>query len=859
MAPLTPLSERASVLALPASEVVRGARDPRAGRASEGSGGWRARLTIRAGPRTLRSLRPMNRGVTSAAATALSATFGYPQPPNTGVTDLMSRHLLAARRKAPWRPRAALVAVFLLLSAALPLRAQNAPVPGAPEEDPNEPVLPFVTSDDGILLTTLVKVASQQTNRTFLYAPEFKPNPTQKIITTNVLPVPRKELFNVYKAVLKAHNFALVPIGPADAKMFLVATLQSNTAKQLIPTAPFVDADELGAWKDTTELIRTVIPLKYTDISKAKTELAGLVNPSYGAINTIQSVNALIITEFAPTVYAIQQMLSVMDQKQAEAQLQFKKIPLRHAVAEELEPILAELLATDGGGQANLGLQARARATATGESILSTPEPKIITEPRTNSLIVYAVREDMEKIESLVAQLDQEIEGEEGKVHIYQLQHAIAEDVEETLSELLQGSLGGGVTRGRRSGQRGFETGAPGGSPVIGSTLQEQDIIIVAEKHTNSLLIQASKTQYSTLKTIIDAIDVRLPQVLIEAAVVELTENFGDVFGIDLGYAGSVKGDQVVFGTQNGVAPIVFDPDTGTATRDVVTGGVAGTLIGGVFTDGDFSIPILLQAAKTRDNTNLLSLPSVITNNNQEATLTIGTQQPTGTIGAVGSGGSTTQTIGFGGYVDANLTLSISPYISAGDYLRLEINLLVESFGSDPNPSDSIPPPKSTRELSTSITVPDNATIVLGGLKQSDDRESETKVPLLGDIPILGALFRRTSKSKAETTLYLFVSPHIIKEQSFGDIRDLTRQKIREMEALIGDKVYLVDPTLKPRSAEEAAAGTEPKSAEEKAILLPGVPRYVSPGDSVQPETFGADRSPGGARPTPPAGGPEGK
>lgn len=765
----------------------------------------------------------------------------------------MSRLLFAGRpgtRFAPFRHASKLVAAaaFAAATAFAPasVSAQDPPPPPGVEEDPNEEVLPVTSSDDGILLTALIKHASELTHRTFIYPPEFKPNPQQKIILTNVLPVPRRELFNVYKAMLKAHNFALVPIGPADARMFLVATLQSATAKALIPTAPFVDANDLEKWKDSTELIRTVIPLRYTDISKAKTDLASLVNQSYGAINTIQSVNALIITEFAPTVYAVHQMLKVMDQKQAEAQLQFKKIPLRHAVAEELEPILGELLSTEGGGGGSgaFGGAARPRPGTGGEpSVLAAPEAKIITEPRTNSLIVYAIREDMEKIESLVAQLDQEIEGEEGKVHIYQLQHAIAEDVEETLSELLQGSTGGGISRGRRSGQRGIgDAGSPGGgSPVVGSTLQEADIIIVAEKHTNSLLIQASKTQYGTLKTIIDAIDVRLPQVLIEAAVVELTENFGDVFGVELGYAGSINGDDVIIGTQNGIAPITVDPDTGTASRDLSN--IAGTVIGGVFTDGAFSIPILIAAAKTRGNSNLLSLPSVLTNNNQEATITIGSQQPTGTIGSVGSGGSTTQTIGFGGYVDANLTLSISPYISAGDYLRLEINLLVESFGTDQNTQDAVPPPKSTRELSTSITVPDNATIVLGGLKQSDERESESKVPLLGDIPFLGALFRNSMKTKAETTLYLFVSPHIIKERSFGDIRDLTRQKIREMEVLIGDKIQLVDPSLKPRSQEDEA---DEAAASENDVLLPGVPRYVSPGDLTQPDTLDAQRGTGG-------------
>jgi general secretion pathway protein D len=759
------------------------------------------------------------------------------------------------RPRSGWSRRAGLLAVAATLAVAGAAWGQNnppatpAPAPAAPAvpEDPNEMIHVAIDSE-GVNIDQFIKLASDRTHRPFLLAPALENTlGKRKVKITQSTDVPRKDLFEFFKAVLKANDLVLFPVGPRSAELYIVDDLKAaGPAGSLRAAAVFVAEDELEDWRDRTAMISTVIPLKYIDITRARQELGQLVNTRNGAaITNVSSVNALIVTDFAPTVYAIYQILTVMDQKEARYQLLFKKIPLQFAVAEELQPIITDLVEGDsgsfGGGRGGGGGGGGAVNPGGGGGGLQKPSAKIIPEPRTNSIVVYAVQEDLEKIEDLINKLDEDVKGVPPNIHRYQLKHAVAEDVQNTLSEIVQGgsrSSGGFSSRASR-GQRGAAQpalgGGAGGSSSNQAVFQEGEIQIVAEPHTNSLLIRASKTQYAWLKELIADIDQRLPQVLIESAIVELSQDFSDVFGVEL--ASIDNRDDTPFGlTGFGLSRLVnitgngtVDPNAGFPNARIPDNLSTGGLTGGIFNANQFQIPFILQAIQTNTNANLLSMPSVLTNDNAGASITVSMQQTTTTSSVAGTGFAQG---GFGGFVEAPITLSISPHISSDDYLRLDVLLDVQSFtGSEQRiPTGGggvqiVPSPKTQRRLQTQITVPNASTIVIGGLRQTNDTDTVQKVPLLGDLPLIGWLFRATTTRQMQTTLYLFLTPHILKDHDFKDIYSITYQKELEVKKLIGADIKLIDNKFK--EIDLAAPNISIQDIQQSPSLE--VPRYSVP------------------------------
>jgi general secretion pathway protein D len=444
----------------------------------------------------------------------------------------------------------------------------------------------------------------------------------------------------------------------------------------------------------------------------------------------------------------------------------------------------------------------------------------------------------MAKIKDLISKLDEEVKEVVPDVYRYELKHAVAEDVAETLNEVVEASTGRSFQRRAAAGARSQQTGA------LGAGFAEEEIIIVPEPHTNSLLIRASGTQYQWIRQLLDDIDKRLPQVLIEAAVVELTGSFSDAFGVELGYldladdpnANITRG----FGfTGFGLTEFIDQDGDGIPELRLpsLEGLASGGLTGGIFQFPGFQVPFILQAISTDSESNLLSLPSVITNDNGSATILVGSEQATTSSSLAGSGVSQG---GFSGYEEANLTLSISPHISSDDYLRLDIELDVVSFtGSERIISGQvIPAPRTRRNVTASVTVPNESTVILGGLIQNQTTDDRTKVPFFGDLPLVGWLFRSTQATEDRRTLYLFVTPHILKEEDFTDLYDLTHIKEMEVHALIGDEIKLFDPDFTPKRVRGGKGAVSPELEEYLRDL--DIPRYRSPSEMKEtPEGAG--------------------
>jgi len=734
--------------------------------------------------------------------------------------------------------------------------ASTQPGVGAPAPQPLDPdeIVHIAVTPEGIPLEEFIRTASKETGKVIIIGPTTAQTlgpagraPGKNVKFTDTINVPRRELFDTIKAILKANNLFLFDVAAPEVNLFIVEDLSQQAAKGSARTqAKFVEYQELlddPSWGYRTEIISTVIPLRYLDIARAKSELTPLVDArTVGNITTIPAVNSIIVTEFAPAVRQIAKMLMIMDQEESRYEMLFEKIALMHADPEEMQPILADLLeAEDGGGDIFGGAQRGRPAPGGASEARKAPSPKIIPDPRTNSLIVYAIQEDMDKIKDLIGKLDEEVREVIPDVHRYELKHAVAEQVAETLNQVIEASTGSRFSRNRAAGMRSQQAGAAGAIP-------EEEVVIVPEPHTNSLLIRASGTQFQWIRQLLDEIDKRLPQVLIEAAVVELTGSFSDTFGVELGYldlsddpnANITRGfgftgwgiTEFVDQDGDGIPELRLPPLEGLAT---------GGLTGGIYHFPGFQIPFILQAISTDNESNLLSLPSVLTNDNGSATIVVGSEQATTSSTLAGSGVSQG---GFSGYQSADLTLEISPHISSDDYLRLDINLDVVSFtGSERIISGQvIPAPRTKRTVNASVTVPNESTVILGGLIQNQTTDSRSKVPFFGDLPLVGWLFRTTTSSEDKRTLYLFVTPHILKDEDFTDLFELTRIKELEVHALIGDEIKLFDPDFTLERPSDRVVPYDEKELDEYLREL-DIPRYRSPSEverTPEPEASAA-------------------
>jgi general secretion pathway protein D len=393
-----------------------------------------------------------------------------------------------------------------------------------------------------------------------------------------------------------------------------------------------------------------------------------------------------------------------------------------------------------------------------------------------------------------------------------------AEELAETLEEFLEGASR--IEQAVAGAGRGQGQGA-----VPGGTSRDSEIVVVPDVTTNSLLVAASRRRYEEVEDLVHRLDRRQEQVLIETALIELSGRESFNLGVELGFADIPATGTGGFGvTSFGIG--TFADSDGDGIPDIKLAGDANGQPGlgvtaGIFDSDDFSLPVLISAVKTRDNTNVLNIPSVLVNNNGSATVTSVESQPTTDVN---QSNVTTQE-SFGGYEDAGITLEISPSISASGYLRLDITLEVSIFSG--TFSGPIPPPKITRTIQTSVSVPNGATMVIGGIITQNRTDNRTGVPWLLDLPLVGSLFRTETENEQQTTLYFFVTPHILKDENFADLAEYSyKVKLNAADKIGADRIRMVDPRF----------------GADEANVLEGfeVPLYKSPAPGeVDPEDVG--------------------
>jgi len=407
----------------------------------------------------------------------------------------------------------------------------------------------------------------------------------------------------------------------------------------------------------------------------------------------------------------------------------------------------------------------------------TTGGPVMVVDPARGNIVYYGTKEQQAQLAALMIELG--TEDERIVTREYILNHSNAD----TIADLLIGIITGERQTGdspllpqSNNQQQGFAFGFGFTGDEASGQFDPNKISVIPDPDNNQVIIRAPIKQQDDLQKIIAKLDKRKSQVYIEAMIVAVNDNEDFLLSIDTQLLGNEGGFGTNFG--NVASPTAFtDPRT-------VAPGLGGLTAALIKTD---FVPVIINASQTNTDVRILSTPQLLVNDNQEAEIVSIEEQPFSELSQDGN----TAVSSFGGYAEAGTTLRVTPSISKSGFLRLEYYVELSNFTSATG-IDGSPPPRNTRRVEGSASVPTDSTIVLGGIVVDDIRDTVIKVPLLGDIPILGEAFKRTNKVNNKSRLYIFLTPRIMTDPNFNDIRLFTEGPQRDM------KVDPLTPTLEP-------------------------------------------------------------
>ena len=585
--------------------------------------------------------------------------------------------------------------------------------------------------------------------------------------------VRRDDFYLFFQAVLRAYDFIVSDYGPEGSRFLSVQRITAGGAagrpgqggKVHAPIVP-MELLELYA-QNPAVLITTSIPLKYVDARNAMSTFTPFFDTQIEQVRAVENSNSLVLTGFGTNVWGAFQLVGLVDVPPFSPQPMIRRRVLEHASVDEVEQVLTDLLAASRGlrpGQTQV-------QQAAGNTSFREIEPRIIPDPRSNAFLLAGEPDIVDRLESWIDILDVEVEPR-GFTHVVRLQNTDAAAVEEVLTSVLQNE---------ESNQQAARTGQGGAAPGGGGL--EIPASVVADTTSNSLIITASDRKYAELLETLDALDIRRPQVLVEAAIVETSRTLNEVFAAGVGAANADDGAFVSnFGTPIGS----FDDDGNLDIADTFSNvGPGGTIA--VFSGQDIPIPVFLQWLEGNTETRVLSRPSLLTNDNQEAELAAETE----TAYQVTTTGQNSVTTNAFETVTAGIRLGVSPTISAGNYLRLQVRIEVSDFQPSQSGIVGAPPDIISRTIETPVTVPDGHTVILGGLVSRNARSTDSKVPWIGDLPLIGWIFRSFNDTSEDRYLYVFITSHII-DTDFALLDEISAARRADVNRLGGDLSELV-------------------------------------------------------------------
>ncbi|MEJ7734376.1 MAG: type II secretion system secretin GspD [Polyangiaceae bacterium] len=638
-------------------------------------------------------------------------------------------------------------------------------------------------------LVELVKAISNLTGRRFIYGGKLR-----QIKATVYSPekVTVAEAYQAFLSILETNNLTVIPQG-----RFL----------KIIETP--------GVVSQTTPIIGTATPVPVEDryvtrLYRVNTvdagEVANVLNKfksKDGDISTYPGGNLLIITDTGSNIQRMLRIVEEVDQGGgAGDQLWYE--PVHYGSASEVATKLNEILDLKAGGAgAAAGGAAGRRAGAGGAA--SVGGARIIPDDRTNSLVITATQADYLRLLELIKRMDVPQSGE-GEIHVLPLQHAACKDLSTTLNQILGGAT---AAPAAAPGGRGATAARPAGGGAAGGGSEdifEGAVRVTCDEATNSLVTTSSLRDYAQLRAVINKLDQPRRQVFIEAVIMDVGVTRTLDFGVGY-HAGSSfetsEGPAFYYGGNNPGQSITGVP----ANLEALALGLKGPeLSGSTGVAGvGVSIPafgVVMHALAKDGNTNVLATPHILCTDNIKAEISIGQNIPLqtnvgGSLGSLASlaGGAGQQAgaasalsgllgggMGFNApRQDVGTKVTVTPHVNDSDQVRLELQEEISEAGVALGALGAIPINKRT--ASTTLIVRDQQTVVIGGLMRDSVTEGETKIPVLGDIPVLGFLFRQSNKSTSKSNLLLVLTPYVIRDQD--DLRAIFERKMQERQEFL--------------------------------------------------------------------------
>jgi|GEM_PF-3763000 len=642
--------------------------------------------------------------------------------------------------------------------------------PLAPEvlDEPAYEDIVDLSFDEPVPLSTLVEYVGREMNLSFIYEPSVLEAEVNMKIRG---PLPVASLEGLLATALRTNGLAVIDSVTPGIKQIVTSdrshlSLRKRRENHVGPLRP----------TDEFSLVTRVFSVSNNSASDVAQALQPLLANPDNLLYSSEASGVVVVADQASVIDQIEELIARIERGGRAADIQVLK--LKHAVARDL----AE----------QITLVMEAKMSAAGRS--KTDSVKVRADPRTNQLVVSGPPSALTEVSKLVAQLDQPVSAAQAPIRRYKLTNTKSREVLQTLRAVAGLTGGGGAAdlgAGLDAGANGLAGGIDNGfgrSSNLGDQGDGGDFQNESNEDDARFALSPSggSSQTALLETglsvgmladaathmifedLIELLDERRPQVQIEATLVALNTTDDYSLGVEFGIRDAFESGRLIsfssFGI-SGITPLV------PSLAPAVGAGLTAGLLDSGFAD------VILQAFKEDGRSRVLSAPTLLVNDNERAVLRSILEEPTTTV----TQGEVSDQVSFQGFVEAGTQIVVTPSISEGGYLQLEYLVEVNSFLTPTADSTAgIPPPRQTDSIGSRVTIPDGHTVVAGGLSRRDFSDVQTKVPILGDIPLIGELFKSTNKTDTEITLFVFLKPTILRDDDFADLRALSDPKLRE-------------------------------------------------------------------------------
>lgn len=614
-------------------------------------------------------------------------------------------------------------------------------------------------ADIGAVIATV----SDVTGKNFIVDPRVK----AKVTVISAKPMNKDEIYQVFLSLLEVNGFAAVPMGK------VIKIIPDVNAKQV--STPLANDGRPGRGD---EYVTRVIHVNNVSAAQLVPVLRPLA-PQQAHMVAYPGTNALIVSDRAANVERLAKIIEDIDQPGNETEVEV--MPLKHAAASEVARTLTSL-------------DQEARKSDPSAAVGITDRPVLIPDERTNSILMGGGKSGRLRMRALVSHLDTPLENS-GNIRVIYLRYAKAKD----LVPVLTGVASQVQDKGKVAGGAAPGGGATGGGPP-GSGINIQ-----ADESLNALVVTAPPDVFRSLQMVISQLDVRRAQVLVEAVIAEVNSSRAAELGVQWAMFDRAQGTNVPIGLtnfSNGSAGSSLAEIGGAIASKSIPAPAPGITFGlGRFVTGGFSFAALVRALESDGSSNVLSTPTLVMMDNSDGEITVGQNvpfitgsfaTPTATAGAAVNPFQTIQRQNVG------ITLKVKPQINEGNAIQLNIEQKVDSLSTSAvrGASDLI---TNTRSIKTSVMVDDGKVVVLGGLITDDLKENVQKVPFLGDLPLIGSLFRYKKNTKDKTNLMVFLHPVIMRDGELAERMTSGKYnfiRAQQLEAQLKDRGLLRNETL---------------------------------------------------------------